>query len=743
MDRTSILGKKLKTRRGFLKVSAAACASLALSSRFARGATTAWQAPLTAQTAAARKLLERVLPAHAAQIQLQLLPAASTETFRFAGTPGKIQVAGSSTSALLMGVHWYLKYVAGVSASWNGDCLDRLPALLPAPASPIAQQANVQHRFALNDTNDGYTGPYWTWDRWERLIDMLALQGVNEVLVYMGAEAVYQQTFRAFGYSDQEMRQWFPTPAHQPWWLLQNMSGWVGPSISQQLIDTRAALAAKITERLRELGMVPVLPGYYGMVPDGFMEKNPTARIVPQGAWLGMKRPDWLDPAGACFPQVASTYYRVQEELLGSSTIFKMDPLHEGGRADGVDISGAARCIDEQLQKAHPGATWAILGWQENPKRELLAGVKDKSRMLILDGVSDRFDYRDREQQWDGTPYAFGTIWNYGGHTTIGASLGVWNDRYYTQLSKSDSKLQGIALMPEASCNNPAAFAFFTELAWRPQRIDMVRWFNDWSSYRYGGKSEPSTRAWQILRSTAYDGKSGKWGEAHDSLFDAQPSLTAQSACTWAPQEPRYNLEVFAHAVSELLAAESSLRSTSAYRYDLVDIARQTISNSSRLLLPLIHAAYAKADIRLFRQLSHQWLDRISVLERVVATEPAFLLGPWLDAARFAAHNDGERAQLEFDARSLLLEWGSETSRGSGVADYANREWQGLLGFYRERWAAYFAMVEEAMERQAPLKEIDWFAFDQSWARKSERYPLHPQGDFYETVKAAIKQIEV
>ena len=34
-----------------------------------------------------------------------------------------------------MGVNWYLKYVAGVSTSWNGDCLNRLPSTLPAPSS--------------------------------------------------------------------------------------------------------------------------------------------------------------------------------------------------------------------------------------------------------------------------------------------------------------------------------------------------------------------------------------------------------------------------------------------------------------------------------------------------------------------------------------------------------------------------------------------------------------------------------
>ena len=97
-------------------------------------------------------------------------------------------------------------------------------------------------------------GPIGRGTQWERMIDTLALHGINEVLVYMGAESVYLQTFEKFGYSREELRAWFPTPAHQPWWLLDNMSGWVGPSVAQHLIDDRLSLAAKITQRLRELG---------------------------------------------------------------------------------------------------------------------------------------------------------------------------------------------------------------------------------------------------------------------------------------------------------------------------------------------------------------------------------------------------------------------------------------------------------------------------------------------------------
>lgn len=720
------------TRRDFLKLSGAACLTTALPPNLT--ALSAFAPDEDSTVAPLSGALARLLGSDAAQIRLQCKPRPGAEQFSIEGSQGQIQITGSSPSAAMMGVNWYLKYVAGVSISWNGDSLDRLPPVLPSPPSPITMSANAQHRFALNDTNDGYTGPYWAWSQWEHLIDVLALHGFNEVLVYTGAEAIYQETFRRFHYTAEEMRAWLPTPAHQPWWLLGNISGWVGPSVSQPLIDSRLKLGKKIAQRLRELGMTPVFPGYYGMVPDGFAARNPAAQVIPQGKWAGMKRPDWLDPRCKPFAEVAQAFYRVQEKLLGPTSMFKMDPLHEGGQSGDVPLPAAAAVIDEQLQAAHPGAIWAILGWQKNPRPEVLAGIKDKSRMLILDGQSDRFAYEDREKEWDRTPYAFGTIWNFGGHTTIGANMGVWNQRYFDQLVKPDSKLNGIAVMPEASCNNPAAFEFFTELAWRNERPDLSQWFSQWAGYRYGGADKNAERAWNILRTTAYDEKSGKWSESQDSLFSAQPSLTVKSACVWSPQEARYDLSGFMSAIAFLLQVSPSLRGNSAYRYDVVDVARQTLANQSRVLLPKIDAAYQSRDLPAFQRLTRLWLDRMTTLNRIVEGEPAFLLGPWIAAAKAAAHSPVEQRQLEFDACSLLVEWGPEIARDAGLHDYANREWNGLLEFYRERWSSYFSALQEALKNNQPAKEIDWFAFDQKWSKQAHSYAVTPAANYYERI---------
>ncbi|MET7451469.1 alpha-N-acetylglucosaminidase TIM-barrel domain-containing protein [Streptomyces sp. NPDC005574] len=683
-------------------------------------------------TAPASVALRRLLPAHHRQVALRALAAGSADRFRVTGRRGAITVEGTSPAVLLTGLHAYLRRVARADISWNGEQLD-LPGLLPAPDTEITATADVPHRFALNDTNDGYTGPYRGWDAWERELDVLALHGVNEILVHTGADAVYYDTFRRFGYSDAELRSWIPAPAHQPWWLLQNMSGFGGP-IPRRLIERRADLAAKITDRVRELGMTPVLPGYFGTVPDAFVAKNGgDAAVVSQGDWGAFKRPDWLDPRTTAFQQVAAAFYHAQSERFGDSTMYKMDLLHEGGNPGDVPVGQAAKAVEAALRKAHPGAVWAILGWQNNPSKEILDAV-DKRGMFVVDGLSDRYTtVTDRESDWGGTPYAFGSIWNFGGHTPMGANAPDWVEQYPKWRDKDDSALAGIAAMPEAADNNYAALALLTDLAWTPGSIDLDDWFASYAVSRYGAADPHALAAWQIIRDTAYGmTRADAWSEAPDGLFGARPSLGANKAAAWGPEADRYDTTAFDLALTELLQVTPALRANSAYRYDLADVARQVLSNRSRMLLPQIKAAYDTADRARFDELTGVWLDWMRLMDKVLATSEQHLLGRWLADARSWGGTKTEKDQLEYDARSILTTWGGRVSSEEGLHDYANREWSGLVGgLYLTRWKLYFDELSRALKEGRPPKTVDWFALEDDWAHRHDSHPTKTTGDVH------------
>ena len=265
----------------------------------------------------------------------------------------------------------------------------------------------------------------------------------------------------------------------------------------------------------------------------------------------------------------------------------------------------------------------------------------------------------------------------------MGANLYDYAERLPT-LAGTPSKPTGIAVFPEGMDNSPYVFDLFTEMAWHSEPVDLAAWTAQYATRRYGVDDPHAQRAWQILLSTAYGNRAdgvtdhGERDAAQESLFNAQPSLTAIRASTWAPDSIRYRSEAFEGALVELLRAAPSARATETYRYDLVDVARQVMANRSRLLLPEIDAAYRSRDERRFTVLSDQWLHWMELQNELLSTNESFMLGPWLDRVPAWASSLGERARLEYDARSILTTWGGRTASEAGLHDYGNKDWAGL-----------------------------------------------------------------
>jgi alpha-N-acetylglucosaminidase len=692
-------------------------------------------------TAPARAALQRLLPRQQAQFTLVAVDGHGVDRFEVMGRPGHIVVSGTSPAVLLTGVETYLEQAAHVSIGWPGESVTQLPSQLPAPIATIARRALVPDRFALNDVDDGYSDAYLDWPGWEHKLDLLALHGIDEVFMPIGTEEVYRRTFRDFGYSDAQIRAWIPATAHQPWWLLQNMSAFGGP-MSPAQFARRTVLAQKIVARLRELGMTPVLPGYFGTVPPQFAARHPDTNVVTQGAWVGFARPDWLDPREPLYGRIADAFYRHQQQLFGDTAMYKMDLLHEGGRAGDVPVADAARAVMASLQRAHPGARWVMLGWQHNPPVAVVDAV-DRQRLLIVDGLSDRYDGLDRERDWHGTPYAFGSIPNFGGHTTLGANAAVWLTRFAQWRDKPGSALRGIAYLPEGSGTDPAAFALFSALAWQTPARDPTAWFTDYATYRYGALDPHAIAAWQLLADSAYAMPAGEWSEPQDSLFAARPGLDVRTAASWSPEAMRYDAGHIERAVCELLQVAPALRDSSAYRYDLVDVTRQALSNRARVLLPQIKAAYDAPDLPRFRALTGQWLDDMARLDQLLASDPHFLLGTWLAHARMAATSAPEAAQLAYDQRAIITSWGDRAgSDRGGLHDYANRELAGLVsGLYAPRWKRFFASLAQALATHARPPPIDWYAWDQTWAHTRELPATTAHGESWQLATAVAARL--
>ena len=134
----------------------------------------------------ARALAGRVLEGPGVRFLEFRKTEAETDVFRIESQGRKVVITGNDANSMATGLGYYLKRYCNISIGW----MDQGKARLDAPLAPVEEavesSAKVPNRFFLNYCTYGYTLPWWQWEDWERLIDWMALNGVNLPLAITG-----------------------------------------------------------------------------------------------------------------------------------------------------------------------------------------------------------------------------------------------------------------------------------------------------------------------------------------------------------------------------------------------------------------------------------------------------------------------------------------------------------------------------------------------------------------------------
>ncbi len=693
---------------------------------------------------AARALLRRVVKERYADFEIEIAELDDRETFEIQSRNNKILLRGNTPVTVASALNWYLKYYCHCHISWNGDNL-KLPESLPQLEVPVRRSTRFNRRVYLNYCTFSYSMPWWHWQRWEREIDWMAMHGVNTPLAITGLEAVWMTTLKAFGLTDEQIREYLTGPTYMAWQWMGNLESWGGP-LPQNWIDQHLVLAQKILERQRSLGMTPVLQGFSGCVPSQLAEYFPEARIQ-QGEWLFNFKMALLDPLDPLFEKIASVFYQKQKELFGTDHLYACDPFHEISPPEKNEsyLERAGEAIYKSMVSHDPKAVMAIQTW--TLREGLVRRVpEDRSLMLSITGTNWK-----KYNSYNGRPWIVGALHNFGGRTYMGADLQHFAAHALSLVDNPQAgNVEGIGVFPEGIEHNPVVYELLTEIAWLQASPDLGDWIRSYAHARYGNLPDRTAEAWEILSKTVYNQRKVKI-ISMESPVCARPALDIKRVSLNGDMVRDYSMPALWDAWSLLLGDANLFRNSETFEYDLVDLSRQCLADLSLFLHQEISDAYKERDHSLLSELSGLFLDLLDDLDELLATRREFLLGKWVNEARSWGADEDQRDLFEQNARRILTVWGTAAPNAL-LFDYAHRQWSGLLkGFYKVRWEKFFNYLlaqpedEQKRYREKRLKKSydrpsntanqffeELAAWEEVWVMQHHHEPDKPSGDAFE-----------
>ena len=727
---------------------------------------TAAQAPVATPAEAITALLNRIGGDGAAdKFEIVIddsLAEDGKDVFVITAQNGKPCIKGNTQLSVATGINWYLNHYAHINLTWNNLTTDLVSIDLPVPTGEDKHVCNTTYRYDFNTCTFSYSMAFWTWERWQKEIDWMALHGINAPLNLVGLDVVTRNFLKELGMSDSDIAAYIAGPGFIAWFAMNNLEGWGGtinsPTTGVDMSGNpewwytrQEQLCKNMLQRMRELGMQPVIPGFSGQIPNSLSNYTITGfssgDVINGGTWAGgYTRPDILHPNSSSYATLAPIYYKHLEAIMGVSEFYSMDPFHEGGLPDAVTNETCYPPIMAALDTYHNAvedatktsynvgtddnqAKWIIQYWQNIPQSGAFSSMSSYGdRFIGLDLFSDNI-YAGNAAKWrdtgsscyyQGRPYIYCMLHNFGGRSGLHGRLETTMDGYFEALAKNNN-CQGIGATPEGTETNPILYDMLFELPWMDvdSRPTADEWLEEYTYSRYGVSAETAPNALAALKNlkeSVWNCEVNQQGTS-EAVILARPAWTVNNvsfwstaAIYWDTQDVRLAADQLI-SIADLVTANGGESGVANYNYDAIDVIRQAMVDFAAELLPLINAVRS-TDAAEYERLYNLYLQLMLDLDTMLSYDENFKLERWTSLARNIADEvdgttENDRNWLEWNARTQVTVW----SKGNtDLHDYSNRCWAGLIkDFHYWRWKYFF-------ENNGNAPSGDWFSgFEYPW----------------------------
>ena len=332
------------------------------------------------------------------------------------------------------------------------------------------------------------------------------------------------------------------------------------------------------------------------------------------------------------------------------------------------------------------------------PGHAAIVKAVSKEALLILDL---RGSSTSKAEFW-GYPTVVGNLHNFGGRINMHGDLALLASNQYSKAKRLNPAVCGSGLFMEAIEQNPVYYELAFEMPCHPDSIDLRAWLKQYVTRRYGAFSPATQKAWMLLLEGPY--RQGTNGTEKSSIVAARPALDVKKSGPNAGLEIPYDPALIIRAQSLLLEDADKLSASRPYRFDLVDVQRQMMTNLGQLIHRKAAEAFRSKDREAFTLHSERFLGMLADMDTLLRTRSEYSFDRWLTEARSWGETEEEKNQMERDATSLVTIWGADGD--PRIFDYSWREWAGLInGYYLPRWQKFYTMLQQHLDEGTSYEE--------------------------------------
>lgn len=650
----------------------------------------------------------------------------------------KIVVEAPNTLSGAVAFNYYLKnkcncYYGPINKNMT------LPNVPPNMDGEYKQRSQFVYRYFMNYCTFAYTFLFAGWQEYERLIDWAALSGINLMLNIVGHEIVERDMLIELGYTKEEAVRYITGPAYHPWQFMGNMTEF-GGDMPDWYFTKQKKLGCKINERLTELGIQPMLPGFYGLVPLDFGDRFEGSQPNDQGKWGSFDRQPILLDNDVMFERCADAFYKKTREHFGDIKYFSGDPFHEGGSTEGVDVTAFMTAVVDKAKQHFDGAVWFLQGWQVNPRREQLIGL-DKSDVLV--GYLSADKAGTNFCGYSGYPWLYMSTPNFGGTRKQDGFVKALLSDPFEFTKKPQTMMIGTGMTPEAIEMDEILFDCLSDTSIRETAIEPSRFIETCVKSRYGYINDNLRAVYKLMIDEIYRTSSEISYRGRESILCARPKLDAEVVSFWSVVDDWYGSDILLKITEGLLREYDNLKDNECYRMDLMDFARQYVAEKGREYLKKFAKAWREKDDAEFERYTDKFLKLFDFNDSLMSTNGRTRLDNWLNRAEAYSEDEEHKSVFRFNAQNLILLW-ADTEGYPEIHDYAYREWHGMLKHYKKRWELYILELKEQFDKTEVDDSIDWTQVDYEFTVRNSKgykdYDIKPT--LFEAVNNIVKNVD-